>query len=114
VLCAKEKLNERRRDCLGVAREEDSTSHTVSLSQRLYSFNSDRSEVSFLKSVGYRVTPTSAKQQISGGVSVLVWAFPLASQDQTRHENAKSMNCAMLGIRLLMPLFKYNSNIDIG
>jgi hypothetical protein len=35
-------------------------------------------------------------------------------QDQTRHENAKSMNCAMLGIWLLMPLFKYNSNIDIG
>ena len=25
-----------------------------------------------------------------------------------------SMNCAMLGIQLLMPLFKYNSNIDIG
>jgi hypothetical protein len=45
---------------------------------------------------------------------LLVWAFPLASQDQTRRENAKSMNCAMLGIRLLMPLFKYNSNIDIG
>jgi len=45
---------------------------------------------------------------------MLVWALPLASQDQTRHENAKSMNCAMLGIRLSMPLFKYNSNIDIG
>jgi hypothetical protein len=29
-------------------------------------------------------------------------------------ENAKSMNCAMLGIQLLMLLFKYNSNIDIG
>jgi len=25
-------------------------------------------------------------------VSILVWAFPLASQDQTRHENAKSNN----------------------
>jgi hypothetical protein len=57
---------------------------------------------------------SSAKQQISGGLSILVWAFPLASQDQTRHENAKSMNCAMLGIWVLMPLFKYNSNIDIG
>jgi hypothetical protein len=57
---------------------------------------------------------TSAKQQISGGLSILVWAFPLVSQDQTRHENAKSMNCAMLGIRLLMQSFKYNSNIDIG
>jgi hypothetical protein len=45
---------------------------------------------------------------------MLVWAFPLASQHQTRHEKAKSMNCAMLGIWLLMPLFKYNSNIDIG
>jgi hypothetical protein len=53
----------------------------------------------------------SAKQQNSGR---LVWAFPLASQDQTRHENAKSINCAMLGIQLLMPLFKYNNNIDIG
>jgi len=53
-------------------------------------------------------------KQISGGLSILVWGFPLASQDQTRHENAKSMNCAMLGIRVLMPLFKYNSNIDIG
>jgi len=59
-------------------------------------------------------TRTSAKQQISGGLSILVWAFLLASQDQTRHENAKSMNCAMLGIQLLMPLFKYNSNIYIG
>ena len=56
----------------------------------------------------------SAKRQIYGGLSMLVWAFPLASQDQTRHENAKSMNCAMLGIRLLMKLFEYNSNIDIG
>jgi hypothetical protein len=60
------------------------------------------------------VPGTSEKQQISGGLSMLVWAFPLASQDQTRHENAKSMNCAMLGIQLLMLLFKYNSNIDIG
>jgi len=34
----------------------------------------------------------SAKQQISGGLSILVWAFPLASQDQTRHENAKSIH----------------------
>ena len=50
--------------------------------------------------------------RVSGGLSILVWAFPLASQDQTRHENAKSMNCAMLGIQLLMPLFKYNCNID--
>jgi hypothetical protein len=49
----------------------------------------------------------SAKQQISGRLSILVWAFLLASQDQTRHENAKSMNCAMLGIQLLMPLFEY-------
>jgi len=57
---------------------------------------------------------TSAKQQISGRLSMLVWAFPLASQHQTRHEKAKSMNCAMLGISLLMPLFEYNSNIDIG
>jgi len=55
-----------------------------------------------------------ARQQISGGLSMCVWAFPLASQDQTRHKNAKSMNCAMTGIRLLMPLSKYNSNIDIG
>ena len=60
------------------------------------------------------VSLTSAKQQISGGLSILLWAFLLASQDQTRHENAKSMNCAMLGIWLLMPLFKYNNNIDIG
>jgi len=57
---------------------------------------------------------TAQHQQISGGLSILVWAFPLASQDQTRHENAKSMNCAMLGIRLLMPLFKWNSKIYIG
>jgi len=57
---------------------------------------------------------TSTKQQISGGLSILVWAFLLASQHKTRHENAKSMNCAMLGIWLLMPLFKYNINIDIG
>jgi len=57
---------------------------------------------------------TSAKQQISGRLSILVWALLLASQDQTRHENAKSMNCAMLGIWLLMPLFKWNSNIYIG
>jgi len=56
--------------------------------------------------------PISKTKQISGGLSMLVWTF-LASQDQTRHENAKSTNCAMLGIRLLMPLFKYNSNIDI-
>ena len=45
----------------------------------------------------YILYGSSAKQQISGGLSILVWAFPLASQDQTRHENAKSMNCAMLG-----------------
>jgi hypothetical protein len=61
-----------------------------------------------------RTNSASAKQRISGGLSILVWAFPLASQDQTGHENAKSMNCAMLGIRLLMPLFKYNSNIYTG
>jgi len=55
----------------------------------------------------------SAKQQISGRLSMLVWAFLPVSEDQTRHENAKSMS-AMLGIQLLMPLSKYNSNTDIG
>jgi hypothetical protein len=64
--------------------------------------------------IDHTPTITSAKQQISSRLAILVWAFLLASQGQTKHENAKSMICAMLGIQRLMPLFKYNSNIYIG